>query len=470
MVPSGSARASTIRRGLRDDRGARGSRDGGRQARRHLPQPRPVSAGRPVPRPVPGGDRDRPAQRARRPTSPTSTIARRSRAPRISCSLSSTTRGRAGQDVTFDAYPSEWACTRLLILIPTWVQAGGPATTKERLADKAVRERIRDDLTKRGQLFAGPGGLRDVRIGNLSSAENRRWEGRPFGELIDDRGDDPVDVLCDLLLAENLRPSEVTPGPHIDGIRRFLRHPIGMVGTDSTFLGAKPARGPTAASRGSSASSSATRACSRSRMPSEDDVGARGAARAARPRRHPRRGGGRPRRLRSGDGPVRRDGRRPAPETRRDRAGSSWPARWWSPTASIPARTPGRALLAARGQGQRRERADERSSPTRRRTRQAARGGSPSRRRRPVVAAPRTDAARLRPARPRPARSAPISGPADGEPQRDRACGKPHVARRADAFDVVDRPDLVGLGQEGGEPGRPETRDLIGLAGRIGAS
>ncbi|MFL5769693.1 MAG: amidohydrolase family protein, partial [Chloroflexota bacterium] len=42
------------------------------------------------------------------------------------------------------------------------------------------------------------------------------------------------------LLAENLRPSEVTPGPHTDGIRRFLRHPIGMVGTDSTFLGAKP--------------------------------------------------------------------------------------------------------------------------------------------------------------------------------------------------------------------------------------
>ena len=40
-----------------------------------------------------------------------------------------------GLDVTFDAYPAEWASTRLLILIPTWVQAGGPARTKERLAD-----------------------------------------------------------------------------------------------------------------------------------------------------------------------------------------------------------------------------------------------------------------------------------------------------------------------------------------------
>ena len=145
-----------------------------------------------------------------------------------------------GQDVTFDAYPYEWASTRLLILIPIWVQDGGPAKTKERLADTAVRDRIRDDLTKRGQLYAGAGGLRDIRIGQLGQPENRRWEGRRLGELIDDRGDDPVDVLSDLLLAENLRPNEVTPGPHTDGIRRFLRHPVGMVGTDSTFVAEKP--------------------------------------------------------------------------------------------------------------------------------------------------------------------------------------------------------------------------------------
>lgn len=146
----------------------------------------------------------------------------------------------AGQDVTFDAYPYEWASTRLLILIPIWVQAGGPAKTKERLADPAVRTRIREDLTARGQLFAGQGGIRDVRIGNLGTPEYRRYEGRPFGELVDDTGRDAVDVLCDLLLAEDLRPSEVTPGPHTAGIRQFLRHPVGMVGTDSTFLGAKP--------------------------------------------------------------------------------------------------------------------------------------------------------------------------------------------------------------------------------------
>jgi N-acyl-D-amino-acid deacylase len=145
-----------------------------------------------------------------------------------------------GLDVTFDSYPSEWASTRLLILIPTWVQAGGPGPTKDRLAERSTRDRIRRELAERGVLFAGAGGLRDVRVGYLARPEHRRWEGKTLGDVIDDTSKDPVDALCDLLLDESLRPNEVTPGPHTDGIRRFLRHPVGMVGTDSTFVGEKP--------------------------------------------------------------------------------------------------------------------------------------------------------------------------------------------------------------------------------------
>jgi N-acyl-D-amino-acid deacylase len=145
-----------------------------------------------------------------------------------------------GLDVSFDLYPSEWASTRLLILIPIDILAGGPVATKERLADPAIRARIRDDLRARGQLFAGQGGLRDIIIGYLRRPANRRWEGRTLGELIDDTGKEPVDALCDLLLEEDLRPNEVTPGPNLPGTRRFLGHPGAMIGTDSVFVGARP--------------------------------------------------------------------------------------------------------------------------------------------------------------------------------------------------------------------------------------
>jgi N-acyl-D-amino-acid deacylase len=145
-----------------------------------------------------------------------------------------------GLDVTFDAYPFEWASTRLLITIPPWVQAGGPTATKERLADGATRDRIRGELRERGVLYAGKGGLADIRLGYFSRPENLGFEGRTLGEVTAEIGNDTVDVICDLLLAEDLRLNQVTPGPHTDGIRRFYRHPISMVGTDSTFVGAKP--------------------------------------------------------------------------------------------------------------------------------------------------------------------------------------------------------------------------------------
>jgi N-acyl-D-amino-acid deacylase len=145
-----------------------------------------------------------------------------------------------GLDVTFDHYPYEWASTRLLILVPAWAQSGGPAATKERLANRDLRQMIRRELVERGVLFANEGGLLDIRLGAFSSPEHLRWEGKTLRDVVEDRGQDPVDAVCDLLLAEDLRLNEVTPGPHLDGIRAFLRHPVGMVGTDSVMVGDKP--------------------------------------------------------------------------------------------------------------------------------------------------------------------------------------------------------------------------------------
>lgn len=145
-----------------------------------------------------------------------------------------------GLDVTFDAYPYEWSSTRLLILMPIWVQQGGPDRTKERLADPAIRARIREELRARGTMFAGPGGLQDIRLGYFALPEHRGWEGWTIGEVLAETGAEPVDLLCDLLISEDLQVNEVTPGPHLDGIRQFYRHPVGMVGTDSVFVGDWP--------------------------------------------------------------------------------------------------------------------------------------------------------------------------------------------------------------------------------------
>lgn len=146
----------------------------------------------------------------------------------------------AGMDVTFDSYPYEWASTRLLIQLPQWVQAGGPMALKERLADRDVRERIRTEMRARGGAYTSAADWADVRLGAFTRPDHLRWESHTLADVIADTGSDPVDAICDLLLAENLGVAQVTSGPWSETLPQFVRHPVGMVGTDSTFLGEKP--------------------------------------------------------------------------------------------------------------------------------------------------------------------------------------------------------------------------------------
>ena len=145
-----------------------------------------------------------------------------------------------GLDVTFDTYPSEWASTRLLIQLPQWIQAGGPGPLKERLADRSARDRVRAEFTERGASYASAAGWADVRLGAFHRPENLRWESRTVADVMTETGHDALDVICDLLLSEDLGISQVTSGPAAETLPLFVTHPIGMVGTDSTFLGAKP--------------------------------------------------------------------------------------------------------------------------------------------------------------------------------------------------------------------------------------
>jgi N-acyl-D-amino-acid deacylase len=146
----------------------------------------------------------------------------------------------AGADVTFDTYPYEWACTRLLIQLPQWVQAGGPMALKERLADRTVRREIRGELHGHAALTAGVADWDEIRLGAFTRPEHVRWESRTLADVMRDTGSDAVDAICDLLLAEDLGVMQVTSGPWTETLPHFVRHPVGMVGTDSTFLGDKP--------------------------------------------------------------------------------------------------------------------------------------------------------------------------------------------------------------------------------------
>ena len=146
-----------------------------------------------------------------------------------------------GQDVTFDLYPDEWSSTRLLIMLPPWIQAGGVARLKERLTDRATRARMRDEMAVRGRFFAGDRTWADLRLGAFTKPEHARWESQTLADVMADTGKDPVDAICDLLLAEDLGVNQVAPGPHKAGTVPFWQHPVSMVGSDGVMIADKPA-------------------------------------------------------------------------------------------------------------------------------------------------------------------------------------------------------------------------------------
>ncbi|MFN8518619.1 MAG: amidohydrolase family protein [Chloroflexota bacterium] len=147
-----------------------------------------------------------------------------------------------GLDVTFDTYPYEWGGTRLMRLLPDWVQLGGPDRIRERLADAALRPRLREALETSGayRAYVTSRAFADVRLTNLRRPEHAPMDGRTLAEVAAEDGRHMADVIADLLLAEDLRVTFVRPSPQGTTLPAFVVHPLSMIATDSVLIGTLP--------------------------------------------------------------------------------------------------------------------------------------------------------------------------------------------------------------------------------------
>ena len=137
-----------------------------------------------------------------------------------------------GLDVTLDAYQYNAGSTMLQANLPMWVHEGGPDRVLERLTDPAVRERIR------AAFQASPPNWSTYTVASVATAQHRSMEGRRISELIAESGQDQVDWVCDLLLAEELRVScRQDDGQTDDDIIPVLQHPAMLIGSDGLHLG-----------------------------------------------------------------------------------------------------------------------------------------------------------------------------------------------------------------------------------------
>jgi N-acyl-D-amino-acid deacylase len=84
------------------------------------------------------------------------------------------------------------------------------------------------------------GSWTDIWLTNFKHHHHHRFEGRSIAEVAEMMGKDPVDVVCDLLLAEDLQLSYVSASGNGATLPKFVSHPLSMVGSDALLIGEYP--------------------------------------------------------------------------------------------------------------------------------------------------------------------------------------------------------------------------------------
>ena len=140
-----------------------------------------------------------------------------------------------GLRVHCDQYPYTAAGNPLRNLLPMWAQDGGVETILARLAAPAMRTRIRADIAASGLTSFGRIPSWDaVRI--AISPHHPEYAGTTIAEIADQRSCDPIDAVCDCLIADRGATRVVIASMSEDDVREILRSPTVFVGSDSFAL------------------------------------------------------------------------------------------------------------------------------------------------------------------------------------------------------------------------------------------
>jgi N-acyl-D-amino-acid deacylase len=140
-----------------------------------------------------------------------------------------------GLSIDCDAYPYTAGSNPLKNLLPQWVQAGGVTAMLERLKSPDVRARIRHDVACDG--FNNWGRLPSWDSVRISVSPNLpQHAGRTLGELAAERGQDPVDCLCDYLIDDKAATRVLVTAISEDDVTALMRSPLPLIGSDGNCV------------------------------------------------------------------------------------------------------------------------------------------------------------------------------------------------------------------------------------------
>jgi N-acyl-D-amino-acid deacylase len=140
-----------------------------------------------------------------------------------------------GCDIDCDAYPYAAGANPLKNLLPPWVQIGGNEAMLARLGEPETRARIEAEIADNG--LNNWGRIPSWEAVQVSiSPKLPETAGRTVGALAAERGIDPIDQLCDHLIADNGATRVLITSIAEDDIRTILRAPEALVGSDGNCV------------------------------------------------------------------------------------------------------------------------------------------------------------------------------------------------------------------------------------------
>ncbi|MBI3979268.1 MAG: D-aminoacylase [Chloroflexi bacterium] len=140
-----------------------------------------------------------------------------------------------GVDIMYDVYPYVAAGTILFQLLPLWVQDGGIQAMLRRLDDPAVRRRAVED-TKKGWFGGLPFDWTKLLLTEVGREESLSYLGWSIQQVADDWQMEPTAAAIELIVRERNRVGVVMFNRDESDMRSFLRHPLGMVGSDGSAI------------------------------------------------------------------------------------------------------------------------------------------------------------------------------------------------------------------------------------------
>jgi len=140
-----------------------------------------------------------------------------------------------GLPVDCDAYPYDTATNPLRNLLPRWVVEGGVPAMLERLARAEARARIRADLARDG--LTNFGRIPSWDVVRVAIAPHQPQDaGLTLGEIARRRRVDPLDAVCDFLIADRGATRILITSMNERDVNEISSTPWVLVGSDANAL------------------------------------------------------------------------------------------------------------------------------------------------------------------------------------------------------------------------------------------